>query len=88
MSLFDIIRYPISDPPTEQELTALPVGMMCKWLQMTDWKEISPARTNIADVVEYYEFASNDSSAPDGCKELALQELVLLRKMIREYEPV
>lgn len=88
MSLFDVIRYPISDCPTEEELTALPVGMLCKWLQMTDWKKISSARTNITDVVEYYEFASNDSYAPDGCKELALQELVLLRKMIRDYDDI
>jgi hypothetical protein len=31
MSLFDVLRYPISDPPTVEQLEALPRRVFVKW---------------------------------------------------------
>ena len=33
MSLFDVIKYPISTPPTTEELEALPHELFQKWLE-------------------------------------------------------
>jgi hypothetical protein len=32
MSIFAVIKYPISDPPTEEQIIALPVDLLQKWL--------------------------------------------------------
>ena len=35
MSLFDVIKYPVSDPPTVEELTNLPIELLLKWLDLS-----------------------------------------------------
>jgi len=35
MSLFDVIKYPISHPPTVEELSALPEDLYIKWRDET-----------------------------------------------------
>ena len=32
MSLFDVIRYPISTPPSREELNALPRDLLAQWM--------------------------------------------------------
>ena len=37
MSLFDVLRYPLSDNPTEQELAALPIELRNDWMMNNGW---------------------------------------------------
>lgn len=34
MSLFDVIKYPISDIPAEEELSNLPADLYTKWIML------------------------------------------------------
>ena len=38
MSLFDVIRYPISNPPTLEELQRLPGDLYQEWVSSTGWR--------------------------------------------------
>ena len=81
MSLFDALRYPISNPPTKEEFESLPSDLLFNWLQMTDWKEYIPNGTNINSLVEFYSRYERDNI-------LVLKELAQLRKIIEDYEPL
>ena len=72
MSLFDVIKYPISDPPTKQELEAVPEYIIRRWATRNGWM------ASTASVCEYY-------SRFDGRAMLAVDraELKDLRKIIR-----
>lgn len=76
MSIFDVIKYPISDFPDKEEFAALPEVLYNKWLQCVGWRDHS----EIEDVWWHYDtFYLNGSPHED---------IVLLRKMIEEYEPI
>ena len=76
MSLFDTIKYPISDPPTEEELRALPVNLFNQWIYISGW----PIK-NYALIAEHYRklFSGNSSPLP-----YYPPSLKVLRKMIAE----
>lgn len=38
MSIFDVIKYPISDYPTIEELKRLPRPIFDKWISRTKWQ--------------------------------------------------
>ena len=78
MSLFDVIRYPISHPPTEAEIIAVPDDIFLKWLNevVPNWK---PARSLHAIKIRLggaYTIPVNERD----CKDLDA-----LRRIIREY---
>ena len=88
MSLFDALRYPISDPPTKDEFEALPYDLLFNWKLRTTWKKLMPNGAEIDNLVQFYKFANRDDMAANICKGLALQELSLLRTMIEEYDDI
>ncbi len=76
MSLFDVIKYPISDPPTYTELTALPYDIWIKWVVQCGWQKNIARHT----IVNYYAYVAIGDPR---------KEIYLLRKIIEEYdEPV
>ena len=83
MSLFDIIKYPISDPPTEYELSALPRSLYAKWLKCTFWQH----RSSPTIVSSYYHdlYFLSSSSYADGFYK---KDIPALRKMIKEYDDI
>lgn len=69
MSLFDALRYPVSDCPTEAELKALPKDLYLAWIEAIDLSHyLAPYLTSILHS------GTNTRS-----------NITLLRKMISEY---
>ena len=71
MSLFDVLKYPISDPPKLSELAALPTDLF------NDWVKESFVALNCVSSAYLY-FQSNDF---DNIK---ARRLARLRQMIKE----
>jgi len=76
MTIFDAIRYPVSIPPLATELKSLPKPLFEKWLAAVGWGYHSGIEELIAG--NYYR------DRPHG----GHPDIILLRKMIAEYEPV
>lgn len=77
MSLFDVIRYPISNPPTEAEFAALPSGLLAQWYPETGWIRYTSTDKSPYYLAEYY------------YRQGVHSELILLRQMIKDYdEPI
>ena len=76
MSLFDVLRYPISIPPQPGQLEAIPDEIFKVWYDSIDgWRDYLYDRDVVRD---YY---------CDRCCVHALWELDSLRNMIKDYEP-
>ena len=73
MTIFDTLRYPISDCPTEEELTALPVDLYSNWLHAVDLPQ-----SFIPQITSMVYSGARVSSTIRG-------DIILLRKMISEY---
>ena len=77
MTIFDSIRYPISDLPTEEELAAIPRRIYYRWIKKM-WKyKLSQCPPSLVA-----EWASNRRDMPTTTEALSV-----LRKLIQEYEP-
>ena len=70
MSLFDVIKYPISDPPRIQELKALPDHIIAKWMYKIRWESSVHALFN--SVTNRYDY---DIDHP---------RIIILRKIIKD----
>ena len=80
MSLFDVIRYPISDKPTPSELCALPKDLFEQWISQTEWGHFGNHDTAWAIGTCYQNQSKihlND-----------WKEIRLLKEMIEDYEPL
>ena len=77
MSLFDVIKYPISIPPNKEELEALPASIFDAWVYDNFGYE-PPLNENLkARIIRFYINTDPYSS------QIAFNELGILRKMIR-----
>ncbi len=76
MSLFDVIRYPISNKPTKDELAALPGDLYGKWIIHVGFHPLK-AWTILAVSHHYSVYGDMIESQ---------HEISVLRKMIREYD--
>lgn len=74
MTIFDTIKYPISEPPTKAELSALPDNLYAKW-QSSIGLSFAPGM-----MVIIYATCRNSAS----CK----RDTTILRKMISEYDNI
>ena len=83
MTIFDVIKYPISNPPTKDEFKSLPDDLLFAWYQSSGWRGFMPNGYGIDEVVGFYNQNTTSSTYLT-----ALKELSLLRKMIKEYEPL
>jgi len=80
MTIFDALRYQISDIPTSIELVALPDELFKEWVGRTEWYH--PGNRKEADRIgDWYENVLRGPLS-FGDKE----EIALLRKMIAEWE--
>jgi hypothetical protein len=86
--LFNLLRYPISDVPTESELAALPGDLYRNWLIAAGFNLRSAPELKLRAryVSNYYE-AISLARSPDGVQPI-LADVKLLREMISEYEPI
>ena len=83
MSLFDVIKYPISEPPTLEELNALPNEIFNQWISLSHWR--SPGKWKDADGISHYYknfYGSDHDAYPDQEQS---RDVKLLRKLIEEY---
>ncbi len=82
MSLFDVLRYPISNAPTRHELKSLPNDLFVQWRHQTIWEQGNNHKTP-EGIGEWYEACRHTLEDSDA------DAIKLLRKMILEYnEPV
>ena len=90
MSLFDVIRYPISYIPTEAELRALPEDLLKLWMLNSDWsflilEEEFYTDDPVKQMSAWYETAGRRE---DGMSPEDIGYLQDLRNRIKEYEPI
>lgn len=81
MSLFDILRYPISDSPTATELSALPTNLFEDWRSNTGWQEHGNYKTPVL-IGDWY--SSRDLTL--SFYKIERLEINLLKEMIKEYD--
>jgi hypothetical protein len=81
-NLFNLLRYPISEPPTSEELEALPDDLYMNWLIDAGFGNAAswPDAETVADYLDEY--------WDEGRDVVVQQDLDLLRKMISEYKAV
>ena len=79
MSLFDAIKYPISDKPTVEQLAALPEKIFNKWIAGTNWRTFNLTPNEIAIWYSTYSdtflFDNRDAA-----------EIRLLKQLIAEWD--
>jgi len=73
MSLFDVIRYPVSDIPTEEELAKIPYDIIREWKKVNYfWDEITPR-----EISNYFGMTYCDRD---------IEAVINLRQMIKDYD--
>ena len=72
MTIFDVIRYPISDVPTAEEMEALPRDLFKKWARENGWGAYDYRQGRIAGA--YYKGSPYEKDIP------------ILRQMIKDYD--
>jgi hypothetical protein len=78
MSLFHTIKYPISAPPTVEQLEALPKELFKKWAKNCGWVIGEGVYMRGTDYIcRFYSMYETEAS---------LKDIIRLRKMIQEYE--
>jgi hypothetical protein len=75
MSLFDVLRYPISEPPTKEELEALPNDIWDKWVAISQWPE-SASKTLIVEWYGGIDYTNLPSVE---------REIIKLKQIIKDY---
>jgi len=71
MTIFDSIKYPISFPPTLEELDNIPIDIIELW--KTKYRFTTHSNAGIISFVELFDSPGE-------------QEILALRKMIMEYD--
>jgi len=75
MTIFDAIRYPISDPPTEEEIANLPPELFHRWATVVFFP-VDRIPTTVARWYRNLLFYQTSS-----------YDIRLLQRMIAEYNP-
>lgn len=88
--IFDVLKYPVSIPPTAEEFRRIPTDLFNRWAYMSNWSPWNGKSFDRKSMAELYEevVASNIEIDTD-CnrrRERYINELLLLRRMIKEYE--
>jgi hypothetical protein len=81
MNLFDVLKYPISVPPTMEELEALPADLLINWMLAVNF-DADMIRLNSSELTN----AEWAFSVYNGDHES--EDLIILGQMIKEYEPI
>jgi len=80
MTIFDTLRYPISIPPTVEELEALPWDLYIHWLEV-EHKSSAIERATVHRILKEIFTEQPDSQVARNM----LKSLTTLRKMIAEW---
>lgn len=72
MSIFTVIKYPISNPPTAEQLKVLPTDLINKWINHSNFN--------------YHFLFPPQSNTPENISRLPVDSVALLRKLMQEYE--
>ena len=81
MTIFDTLKYQISDVPTTAELVALPKELFDQWVARTEWGR-PENRKEAYKIGTWYEFRIPRYDL----RPTEIEELALLRKMILEWD--
>ena len=84
MSLFDVIKYPISNIPTIDQLRVVPINIFNKWIVITPWDGYS-LNYDLHSAAEVIHRWYKDLSDPEAIC-MRDREIGSLRKLIRENE--
>jgi hypothetical protein len=87
MTIFDSIKYPVSDPPTGKELTNLPSAIYNKWMEL--WNDDGREMLTPVNIAAYYYYLHNDignDNASSEIKELYKLKLDALKRIILEHD--
>ena len=78
MTIFDVLRYPISEPPTEEELDRLPRDLLECWKSNNGfmWS------TDTEMISNFYMTSFRNKEYLGKCK----KEINELRRMVKEYD--
>ena len=90
MTIFDVIRYPISDPPQTEELAALPLDLYWDWIQnhTRDWRSYNEEECEPGNVALWMHRFFHRTDLPATAIEIR-DDIQALRRLIAEYnEPV
>lgn len=82
MSLFDVIKYQISDAPTAEELAALPAEIYKQWLIDASWIHLYSVNPPTPAYLERYYGAIQHPADIVGRD----HDISILRKIIRYYD--
>jgi len=86
MSLFDVIRYPLSLPPTAEELSALPKELYTQWINNSSWKNIDTKSSMDLQWVSSWmcEFITY-RNAPYH-EDIIIRDIHILRDIIKKWD--
>ena len=79
MTIFDVIRYPISYPPTAEELSRLPGDLFEAWRNSSEWSERVCDQEWIAEWYARYLDTQYFLKAD-------YEDLARLKQMIKDYD--
>jgi hypothetical protein len=90
MSLLDVIRYPISDPPTLEELEALPKDIQHEWLthHVANNAEVSTLAGAQAALELNWFWAEKNLREQEWDDTWCREQIRALRQLIRDYDSV
>lgn len=73
MSLFDVIKYQVSIPPTQEELDALPETIREEWYALKNWGHLN-------SVANMLQVMWNNA----GCHDYVREDIQKLKRMLEE----
>lgn len=86
MTIFDSIKYTISEPPTKGELFAIPFNVFKQWYQESkitgSSQVIGKTAIHIAHFIHIAYYESPEKTQRDA----AIESINLLRKLLYEYD--
>lgn len=82
MSLFDVIRYPVSDLPTKEQLSAIPMPILAEWGDITFWFKT----TFDSEYIAKWYSSSRERNDGNANTISDIKEINILRRLIKEYE--
>jgi hypothetical protein len=85
MSLFDVLRYPVSIPPTLEEFQRIPKDLFNKWAQSANWTAWVPGTHDREGMVVFYTGIFDSHDRTEKNLRHYRDEIESLRQMIKEY---
>lgn len=81
MTIFHILKYTISIPPTKDELKNLPPNLYIEWLKNVGWNPLTYPK-DISYIYNYYKWALSQPN--EHRMKLADNDIKLLKQMIKD----